>query len=110
MNRYIPEVGPKVIRAHVEETVVSGILNRPAPGTRLRVTLPGTETAFVGVVTDRVPSYELIEVGFEGAQGPVTSEVSLWLSAGWEFEFLPPISEGVESFEFSLVNELGVRP
>lgn len=89
-KKYIPETGPKVIPAHIEEKTVTGITNPLPAGTRIRATLG--ETVIVGTVTDWQSPYAVFEIRI--AQ-PVFDrirehllDVRLWPESGWEFEVL----------------------
>jgi len=103
-NEYIPEVGPRVIPAHVKEETINGIVNRPAPGTRMRVTLPGTETVLVGVVKEPVSDYALINLEIEGCEGYYVNDIMLWVASGWKFEVLPPLEVAEPELERELVD------
>jgi hypothetical protein len=92
---YKPEVGPKVIPAHIKEKTVTGVINPLAPGTPIRATLG--ETVIVGRVTDRQTEFHLIDItvahpDFPDEEGPFMSGYSLWFASGWTFEILDEVT------------------
>lgn len=93
-TRWVPEVGPKVIPAHVEERVVNGVLNRPAVGTRIRATLG--ETVIVGHVAGMASEFDLIYIRVESpgefAEFDTGLDMTCWIDRGWQFEILEAAS------------------
>ena len=87
ISPYIFELGEKVIREHIEQKTVKGILNPPPVGTRIRATLG--ETVLVGTVaqlTDFPMFYLHIDSGKSSYSH--TLSISVWVGAGWTFELL----------------------
>ena len=95
-TRYVPEVGEKVIPAHVKETVVTGVLNPLTPGTRIRATLG--QTVMVGRVSTQPANYNLIYITLDSPRrakqhlAHLVDAYSLWIDSGWQFELLDEVS------------------
>jgi len=84
---FVPEVGERINVIPAKETIVTGLLNAPTEGTRIRATLG--ETIIVGTV-GRDSAHELITVipdGLNHIWGH-TGYTDCWIGAGWTFEIL----------------------
>ena len=93
---YVPEVGERVIPAHVEEKVVTGVLNPLTPGTRIRATLG--QTVMVGRVSTQPANYDLIYISLDTPRRTkqhlvhLVDAYPLWIDSGWQFELLGEVS------------------
>lgn len=98
---FVPEIGTKVVPETVVERTVTGILNLPPEGTRVRATLG--ETFIVGTLVNPSP-YEVLYIRLDELDSHShynhTLTYDVWPAAGWTIEILDNEPDfGLEDFQ-----------